>query len=60
MSVRDARFWVVLVVVVLFGVFVWPTPFEYRTESNLHIMGLPGPVGYHVVRVNRFTGQTVR
>lgn len=53
---RDYKFWVVLAVVVLFLVFVWPTPFELRTESYRGLLG-DDPPRDRTVRYNRFTGK---
>lgn len=55
---KDARFWVVLVVAVLFGVFIWPTPFEYKTQT--YHSDLRGLTQSKVVKVNRFTGKVYR
>jgi hypothetical protein len=44
----------VVVSVVLFASFVWPTPYRYQ-ETTLH--GLSGPK-QRLVRINRLTGET--
>lgn len=46
--------------VLLFGVFVWPTPFEYvyMNKSNGNQYGRTSHT--IVLRVNRFTGETKR
>lgn len=56
---KDLRFWVLLLAAAAFLVFVWPTPFEYRSEdTGLLISGKDRHV--QTVRYNRFTGQRVR
>jgi hypothetical protein len=43
-------FWAAL----FFGVFVWPTPYEYLVTRDMRVEGI-----FHdsVVRINRFTGE---
>lgn len=58
---RDYKFWVVLLAVAAFAVFVWPTPFEYRTVSGttVHIWS-PNEHWTSVQKFNRFTGERVQ
>lgn len=61
---KDVKFWVVLVAIVAFAMFVWPTPFEYKSVHVGERKGIYGnilePAHSDIVKINRFTGQRIR
>jgi hypothetical protein len=55
---KQGNNWVIIVVVaalLAFGVFVWPTPYQY--EAVTHTNSYTGHSSQVVYRINRFTGE---
>ena len=52
------RFWLIFVAAILFGIFIWPTPYRYEKLHNSYPSLDGGSSGYDTIyRVNRLTGE---
>lgn len=50
---------IVTILVLLFGTFVWPTPYNYETVTKIITVGTRSRTTSKVIKINRFTGETV-